>query len=195
MKLVFSREIFEKYSNSKFHENSPSGSPDFPCGRTWRSWQSLFVILRMCLKITKCAPSVCLGIHFLCVDFRKKKGGYLHGSNRVSNTDGWVYCAVQRDSLNVIQVNIGVWNVRVSNYVRLNGASTVRGTLKRLAVFQILCETYFVLKFLSLLNMHRQLSTIFFCTGPRNVLNRLWRDKFNNLYTSLKVRIELKERW
>jgi len=34
----------------------------------------------------------------------------------------------------------------------------------------------------------RQGSYICFCTGPRNVLNWLWRDEFNNLYTSLKMR-------
>jgi hypothetical protein len=33
MKLDFSREIFEKYSNIKFHENSSSGSRIVPCGR------------------------------------------------------------------------------------------------------------------------------------------------------------------
>ena len=38
-KLGFSRQIFEKYSNIKFHENSPSGSRDFPCGRTDRHEQ------------------------------------------------------------------------------------------------------------------------------------------------------------
>jgi hypothetical protein len=34
MKLEFSRQIFEKYSNIKFHEIPFSGSRDFPCGRT-----------------------------------------------------------------------------------------------------------------------------------------------------------------
>jgi len=44
--LIFFRQIFEKYSNIKFHENPPRGSPLFPCGQTagqtdrqaWRSW-------------------------------------------------------------------------------------------------------------------------------------------------------------
>ena len=39
MKLEFSRHIFEKYSNIKFHENSLSGSQDVPCGRTDRHEQ------------------------------------------------------------------------------------------------------------------------------------------------------------
>jgi hypothetical protein len=34
MKLVFSRQIFEKYSNIKFHENPSSGSRVVPSGRT-----------------------------------------------------------------------------------------------------------------------------------------------------------------
>ena len=44
MKLGFSRQIFEKWSNVKFHENPSSGSRVVPIGQTWRSWQSLFVI-------------------------------------------------------------------------------------------------------------------------------------------------------
>ena len=33
MKLEFSGQIFEKYSNIKFHENPSSRSGDVPCGR------------------------------------------------------------------------------------------------------------------------------------------------------------------
>ena len=36
MELDFSREIFEKYSNIKFHENPSSGRQVVPCGRTDR---------------------------------------------------------------------------------------------------------------------------------------------------------------
>jgi len=36
MKIEFSRQIFEKYSNIKFHENSASESRVFPRGRTER---------------------------------------------------------------------------------------------------------------------------------------------------------------
>jgi len=34
MKLEFSRRIFEKYTNFKFHENSSTGSRVVPCGQT-----------------------------------------------------------------------------------------------------------------------------------------------------------------
>jgi hypothetical protein len=34
VKLEFSRQIFEKYSNIKFHENPSCGSRVIPCGRT-----------------------------------------------------------------------------------------------------------------------------------------------------------------
>jgi len=34
MKLEFYRQIFEKRSNNRFHENLSSGSRPVPCGRT-----------------------------------------------------------------------------------------------------------------------------------------------------------------
>ena len=34
VKLEISLHMFEKFSNFKFHENPPSGSRVFPCGRT-----------------------------------------------------------------------------------------------------------------------------------------------------------------
>jgi hypothetical protein len=34
IKLEFSRQIFDKYSNIKFHKNPSSGSRDVPCGQT-----------------------------------------------------------------------------------------------------------------------------------------------------------------
>jgi hypothetical protein len=34
MQLEFSRHIFEKFSNIKFHKNLSSGSRGIPCGRT-----------------------------------------------------------------------------------------------------------------------------------------------------------------
>ena len=36
IKLQFSRQIFEKYSNDKFYENVFSGSRVVPCGQTDR---------------------------------------------------------------------------------------------------------------------------------------------------------------
>jgi len=57
MKLEFSRQFFEKYSNVKFHENPPSGSQVLPCGLTERQDRmtkltvTLFAILRTRLKV------------------------------------------------------------------------------------------------------------------------------------------------
>jgi len=47
MKLEFYTQIFEKYSNIKFHENPSIGSRVVPCGQTDRhdeanSWVSQF---------------------------------------------------------------------------------------------------------------------------------------------------------
>ena len=53
MKLEFSRQIFEKYTNSKFHENYATMNPVFPCGQTDRHEEedkSFFEILRTRLK-------------------------------------------------------------------------------------------------------------------------------------------------
>jgi len=36
MKLEYSRNIFEKYSGVKFHQNPSSGSRDVLCGQTER---------------------------------------------------------------------------------------------------------------------------------------------------------------
>ena len=48
--LTESRQIFEKYSCIKFHENPSSRSRVIPCGRTggqtWWSWYSLFASSR-----------------------------------------------------------------------------------------------------------------------------------------------------
>jgi len=40
MKLEFSRQIFEKYSNIKFHKNPSSWSRVVPCRRTDRRTES-----------------------------------------------------------------------------------------------------------------------------------------------------------
>ena len=37
MKLEFCRQMFEKYSNMKFHENPSGGSQVVPCGRTYKT--------------------------------------------------------------------------------------------------------------------------------------------------------------
>jgi len=44
MKLEFSRQVFEKYSNIRFHENPFSGSRVVPCGQ--RDMKKLVVAFR-----------------------------------------------------------------------------------------------------------------------------------------------------
>jgi len=54
MKLEFSRQIVEKYSNIKFHENPSSGSQVVPCGRTDKHDNltvAFFAILQTRLKM------------------------------------------------------------------------------------------------------------------------------------------------
>jgi len=45
--------VFEKSSNTKFHENPSSDSRVVTCGHTWRSKQSLSALLRTHLKTAK----------------------------------------------------------------------------------------------------------------------------------------------
>jgi len=47
MKFEFSQQIFEKYSNFKFHENPSSGSEAVPCGRTGGERQTDVTKLRV----------------------------------------------------------------------------------------------------------------------------------------------------
>jgi len=49
MKLEFSQQVSEKYSNIKFHENPPSGSPVVPCRQT--DMTKLTVALRNFAKV------------------------------------------------------------------------------------------------------------------------------------------------
>jgi hypothetical protein len=51
MKLVFSRQIYEKSYNIKFHENPSSGSGVVPCGRTEKT--KLIVAFRNFTKAPK----------------------------------------------------------------------------------------------------------------------------------------------
>ena len=52
MKLEFYRQIFEKYSNTKFHENPSSGSIVLSCGRTGRFEEAIvaFAVLQEHLR-------------------------------------------------------------------------------------------------------------------------------------------------
>ena len=64
MALEFSRQIFEKYSNIKFHENPSSWSWVVPCGRTdgrterHDEAKSLFAILGTRLKRSRLTGSI-----------------------------------------------------------------------------------------------------------------------------------------
>jgi len=58
MKLEFSQQIFEKYSNITFHENPSNGSSVVPCGQTdgrtdMTRLTVVLAILRKCLKNNK----------------------------------------------------------------------------------------------------------------------------------------------
>ena len=46
--LEFYQQIFEKYSNAKFHENRSSGSRVVPCGRTDRQTDMTKLIVAFC---------------------------------------------------------------------------------------------------------------------------------------------------
>jgi hypothetical protein len=62
MKVVFSRQIFEKVSNIKFHQNSFSGSRVIPCGRT--DITKLIVVFRNFVNAPRNGrrPRLCYGI-------------------------------------------------------------------------------------------------------------------------------------
>jgi len=48
MKLEFSRQYFEKYSNIKFQENLSSGSWVVPCGQMDRQTDIMKLIVTLC---------------------------------------------------------------------------------------------------------------------------------------------------
>ena len=114
MKLEFSRRIFEKYSNIKFHKNSCSGSRVVPCGRpdgqtnmtkpivasrNFANAPKNYIFLPqskfLCfLWISEQRPFICLlNIYWLVF---------------IAKTE-CVYCAVRTGYLNIIQVNHGLW--------------------------------------------------------------------------------------
>jgi len=69
MKIKFSRQIFEKYSNTKFHENPSSGNRLVPSGQTDRhtDMTKLIVTFRNFEKTLKNASN------FDKCDFRKSE--------------------------------------------------------------------------------------------------------------------------
>jgi len=59
MKLEFSRQIFAKYSNIKFHENPSSGSGVVPCGRKDRQEEANTRFLHFCERAKNAVKSRC----------------------------------------------------------------------------------------------------------------------------------------
>ena len=61
--LEFSRHIFEKHSNIKFHENPSSGSQVVPCGRTYQTDMTNFKAVHSVDFLSPCtkfiAPTTC----------------------------------------------------------------------------------------------------------------------------------------
>jgi hypothetical protein len=57
MKLEFSRQVFEKYKNIKFHENPSSGSRIIPSGQAMSDEEALFAIQRMRLSRSSATKS------------------------------------------------------------------------------------------------------------------------------------------
>jgi len=54
MKLRFSRQIFEKYPNIKFHENPSTGSRVVPCGQTERHDEGNSRFSKFCKCVQQC---------------------------------------------------------------------------------------------------------------------------------------------
>ena len=92
MELVFSRHIFEKYSNIKFHENPFIGSRVVPCGRTGRHEFTIvaFRPFRTRLEIAKAVK--CTGEDFSVSNTTvwKDVGEWLYNSLLTSALDGGV---------------------------------------------------------------------------------------------------------
>jgi len=81
MKLKFSWQIFEKYSDIKFHENASNGSRVVACGRT--DMTKLLVDFRnfvKCLKITSKVVETCetFVLHSENGNSKNLKGKQLH---------------------------------------------------------------------------------------------------------------------
>jgi hypothetical protein len=53
MKREFSRQIFEKYSNTKLYKNPSSGSRDVGCGRADRNDEASSSFSQFCERVEK----------------------------------------------------------------------------------------------------------------------------------------------
>jgi len=71
LKLEFARQIFEKYSNIKFHENPPSGTRVVPCGEMDRHDEANSRYSQFCERAQKEAKC-----HF-SITFRAKEKLFL----------------------------------------------------------------------------------------------------------------------
>jgi hypothetical protein len=60
MKLEYSRQIFEKYANIKFHENPSSWSRVVPCGETDRHDEANSRFSQFCERV----PISTIGMNF-----------------------------------------------------------------------------------------------------------------------------------
>jgi hypothetical protein len=70
MKLEFSRQIFEKYSNIKFHENLSTGSRVVPRGQTDRQTERQTGMTELTVafhNFAKAPKKYLVGIVFQCV--------------------------------------------------------------------------------------------------------------------------------
>jgi len=91
MKLEFSRHFFEKHSNTKFHENPPSGSRVVPCGRTdrWTEMTKLIVSLRNFANATKNDNCALLG------HYSSSSGNFVSWLQKVASVE-LILCSIKR---------------------------------------------------------------------------------------------------
>jgi hypothetical protein len=109
MKLEFSRQIFEKSSNIKFHEDPSSGSRDVPCGQTDRHDEANRSFSKFCKRVKK-TPCLlhALYIHLWVLYKSHSKQLSLSSAALTECSLEWwrcVYCAVRTGLLYVVQMN------------------------------------------------------------------------------------------
>jgi hypothetical protein len=106
VKLEFSRQIFEKYSNVEFHENLSSGSRVVPCGQT----DMTKLIVAFC-DFAKRSPKIPLSAHRAFVFLWTSEQTAIISLNNIdwlvyiTETES-VYCAVRAWSFQQITVII-----------------------------------------------------------------------------------------